>query len=82
MISTAIIDSGPLFAVANRADPDHARCLEILEDVVHLEGSEAEIETVLPTHGRPAHRHGGGNSTTRACHGVVAVVDEAGLARA
>jgi predicted nucleic acid-binding protein len=32
MISTAIVDSGPLLAVANRADPDHQRCLEVLED--------------------------------------------------
>jgi predicted nucleic acid-binding protein len=32
MISTAIVDSGPLLAIANRADPDHRRCLEIVED--------------------------------------------------
>ena len=30
MSSIAIVDSGPLIAVANRADPDHERCLEIL----------------------------------------------------
>lgn len=27
MISIAIVDSGPLVAVANRADPDHEACL-------------------------------------------------------
>jgi hypothetical protein len=32
MISIAIVDSGPLVAVSNRADPDHAACREILED--------------------------------------------------
>jgi predicted nucleic acid-binding protein len=32
MISTAVVDSGPLLAVANIADPDHGRCLEVLED--------------------------------------------------
>lgn len=32
MISIAIVDSGPLVAVANRADPDHERCREVLED--------------------------------------------------
>lgn len=30
MISTAIVDSGPLVAVANAADPDHAACLDAL----------------------------------------------------
>lgn len=32
MISIAIVDSGPLLAVCNRADPDHVACREILED--------------------------------------------------
>jgi uncharacterized protein len=32
MISIAIVDSGPLVAVANRADPDHEACLAALED--------------------------------------------------
>lgn len=32
MSSIAIVDSGPLLAAANRADPDHRRCLEILRD--------------------------------------------------
>ena len=32
MISIAVVDSGPLVAVANRADPDHERCLEVLQD--------------------------------------------------
>lgn len=32
MSSIAIVDSGPLIAVANRADPDHERCLEIKKD--------------------------------------------------
>ena len=32
MISTAIVDSGPLIAVANRADPDHEACLAALEN--------------------------------------------------
>ena len=31
MSSIAIVDSGPLIAVANRADPDHERCIEILQ---------------------------------------------------
>ena len=31
MISIAIVDSGPLVAVANSADPAHRRCLEILK---------------------------------------------------
>lgn len=34
MISIAVVDSGPLLAVANRADPDHARCVEVLSDPV------------------------------------------------
>ena len=32
MISIAVVDSGPLLAVANRADPDHAECRKVLED--------------------------------------------------
>lgn len=31
MISTAIVDSGPLIAAANSADPDHRACLEVLQ---------------------------------------------------
>ena len=31
MISLAIVDSGPLIAAANRADPDHDRCVAVLE---------------------------------------------------
>lgn len=31
-ISLAVVDSGPLFAAANRSDPDHRRCLDVLED--------------------------------------------------
>ncbi len=31
MLSIAIVDSGPLVAVANAADPAHQRCLEILK---------------------------------------------------
>jgi uncharacterized protein len=31
MSSIAIVDSGPLLAVANRADPDHRRCRSVLE---------------------------------------------------
>src|SRR6185295_4711915 len=31
MISIAIVDSGPLIAVANSADPAHRSCLEILK---------------------------------------------------
>lgn len=31
-ISLAIVDSGPLAAVANRADPDYDRCLAVLQD--------------------------------------------------
>ena len=30
MISIAIVDSGPLVAAANRADPDHSACLQAL----------------------------------------------------
>jgi len=30
MISIAIVDTGPLVAAANRADPDHEACLEAL----------------------------------------------------
>lgn len=29
--SIAVVDSGPLYAAANRADPDYRRCLEVLE---------------------------------------------------
>jgi len=32
MISTAIVDSGPLVAVANQADPAHRACLAALQD--------------------------------------------------
>ena len=32
MMSTAIVDSGPLIAVANSADPAHAACLAVLQD--------------------------------------------------
>lgn len=31
MLSIAIVDSGPLVAIANAADPAHRRCLEILK---------------------------------------------------
>jgi predicted nucleic acid-binding protein len=31
MISTAIVDSGPLVAAANSADPDHQACLRVLQ---------------------------------------------------
>lgn len=31
MISIAIVDTGPLVAAANRADPDHGPCLEALQ---------------------------------------------------
>lgn len=31
MISIAIVDTGPLVASANRADPDHRACLEALQ---------------------------------------------------
>jgi hypothetical protein len=31
MTSLAIVDSGPLVAVANAADPDHRACLEVLQ---------------------------------------------------
>lgn len=37
MISTAIVDSGPLVAAANSADPDHQACLRALQEPgVHL----------------------------------------------
>ncbi len=37
MISTAIVDSGPLVAVANRSDPDHSACMNALQTPgVHL----------------------------------------------
>ncbi|MGH9459040.1 MAG: type II toxin-antitoxin system VapC family toxin [Thermoanaerobaculia bacterium] len=32
MTSLAIVDSGPLLAAANRADPDHRACLDALRD--------------------------------------------------
>jgi hypothetical protein len=32
MTSIAIVDAGPLVASANSADPDHARCLAVLQD--------------------------------------------------
>jgi predicted nucleic acid-binding protein len=32
MLSIVVVDSGPLVAAANRADPDHQACLEILRD--------------------------------------------------
>ena len=32
MISIAIVDSGPLVAVANRGDPEHTACRAVLED--------------------------------------------------
>ena len=32
MISSAIVDSGPLLAATNLADPDHAACVELLSD--------------------------------------------------
>jgi uncharacterized protein len=35
MISIAIVDSGPLLAASNRTDPDHARCVAVLEQL-HL----------------------------------------------
>lgn len=31
MPSLGIVDSGPLIAVANQADPDHSSCLELLQ---------------------------------------------------
>jgi predicted nucleic acid-binding protein len=31
VISLAVVDSGPLLAAANRSDPDHARCITVLE---------------------------------------------------
>ena len=36
MTSTVVVvDSGPLLAAANRADPDHGACVEILRDPRH-----------------------------------------------
>ena len=32
MISTVVVDSGPLLAAANRADPDHEACVSVLLD--------------------------------------------------
>ena len=32
MTSIVVVDSGPLLAVANQADPHHGACLEILRD--------------------------------------------------
>jgi len=32
MISTVVVDSGPLLAAINRADPDHDPCVAILRD--------------------------------------------------
>lgn len=32
MTSLAVVDSGPLLAAINRADPDHGACLEALQD--------------------------------------------------
>ncbi len=40
MISIAVVDSGPLLAVVNRTDPDHVRCLEVLQD--------ASLRLVIP----------------------------------
>ena len=40
MISTTIVDSGPLLAAVNRADPDHAACIAVLED--------ASLRLVIP----------------------------------
>lgn len=31
MLSIVIVDSGPLIAAANRSDPDHAACAEVLQ---------------------------------------------------
>jgi len=31
VISLAVVDSGPLIAAANLSDPDHARCVSVLE---------------------------------------------------
>lgn len=35
VISIAVVDSGPLLAVANLAGPDHKACLDILSDRGH-----------------------------------------------
>lgn len=35
MISIAVVDSGPLLAAANRSDPDHEVCLDVLRDPGH-----------------------------------------------
>ncbi len=35
MISIAIVDTGPLVASANRADPDHGACVEALQSRDH-----------------------------------------------
>ena len=35
MISSAVVDSGPLLAAANRADPDHSACIDLLSDPAH-----------------------------------------------
>ncbi len=40
MSSTAVVDSGPLLASVNRADPDHAACLELLRS--------PELDLVIP----------------------------------
>jgi uncharacterized protein len=32
MTSLAVVDSGPLLAAANKADPDHSPCIEALRD--------------------------------------------------
>jgi len=36
MTSIAIVDSGPLIAVANSADPAHAACLDVLQSPEYL----------------------------------------------
>lgn len=41
MISIAIVDSGPLIAAANRADPAHEECLRLLRD--------PKLHPVIPT---------------------------------
>jgi predicted nucleic acid-binding protein len=40
MSSIAVVDSGPLLAAANRADPDHLRCVAVLE--------RADLRLVIP----------------------------------
>lgn len=56
MPSLVIVDSGPLIAAANQADPDHSRCLEILQapkyDLVIPTLCVAEVAYVLQS------RHG------------------------